>query len=144
MGASFGPGSRPSDGTSLYGEFPPDGFDPSREQRLWVNCDCRHPEHQFILSYWPDETNPPFLYLEVHLARQSFWRRLRYLFGHQCKYGAFQESILTDQHAAEIEDFLFRFRNRDSDTYSKSRDAKQGSVGEADGGAVREAQSPKG
>ena len=78
------------------------------EKRHWVLCDCRDAEHQFLLSYTPgDDWNE--VYLQVHLAKQSFWRRLKYLFGYQSKYGAFQETVIAPAEAARIRDFLNDF-----------------------------------
>lgn len=81
---------------------------PDAERRMHVVCACRSPEHQMILSYFPGEDHPE-VYVEIHLCRQSFWRRLRYLFGYQCKYGAFQEILLSPQTAREIATFLHGF-----------------------------------
>lgn len=60
-----------------------------------VLCECNWAEHQLLIT--KDEYN---LYLEVHLAQHSFFKRLKiglaYIFGHRSRYGAWEEFIIGD------------------------------------------------
>lgn len=68
-------------------------------------CECHSPEHQFIVSYWDDDDGE--VYVEIHLNKKPFWKRLKYaimyIFGHQCKYGAFDEIILSPDDAERLQ-----------------------------------------
>lgn len=63
-----------------------------------VVCDCHSIEHQIILNKFKDEYGVE-VYIQVHLAKKSFLDRLiygiKYIFGYQCMYGAFDEFIVT-------------------------------------------------
>lgn len=85
-----------------------------KERELFVQCDCHSIEHQFLLSYWPDEEDPPMLYLRVHLASwEGFFRRLwaglRYAFGYKSRYGHWDEALVNAKKASEIYGFLGGF-----------------------------------
>ncbi len=58
-------------------------------------CECSSMEHIVCFGFFEDE---PDVYVSVHLAKHSFWKRLvhgiKYIFGHQSKYGDFEEIIL--------------------------------------------------
>ncbi len=84
-------------------------------RRLPIICDCHDLEHQFWFAFDPEDVDYPQLYLEIHLSKQPFFRRLlyavKYIFGRQSKYGAFAEAVLSDNKVAAIEEFLSEFRN---------------------------------
>lgn len=67
-----------------------------------ILCDCHYCEHQIIV-----ESDDGQVFLMVHLCRQSIWRRLKYaikyIFGYRCKYGAFEEIILSSKDFAKVE-----------------------------------------
>ena len=77
----------------------------------WLRCDCSSAEHSILLMFDPEDRDD-MLYVCPHLTKQSFWRRLKYLFGFQSKYGAFEELVLRDAQVAALGDFLSAFRNR--------------------------------
>ena len=58
-------------------------------------CECSSMEHIVCFGFWDEE---PEVYVSVHLRKHNFWKRLKYaikyLFGHQCNYGAFEEVLL--------------------------------------------------
>lgn len=60
-----------------------------------MECECSSMEHIVYFKYWDNE---PEVYVCIHLKKHGFWKRLKYafkyLFGYQCKYGAFEEIIL--------------------------------------------------
>lgn len=64
-------------------------------------CSCHSTEHQMVVLYGEDEINDvkyPEVYIHTHLVKRPFWQRLgyglKYIFGHQSKYGAFDEFII--------------------------------------------------
>lgn len=73
-------------------------------------CECHSLDHMFQLSYHKDV---PTLYFTVHLATETFWRRLltaiKYVFGYRCRYGDFDEIILSLEKAQELRDHLNKF-----------------------------------
>ena len=61
-------------------------------------CSCHNTEHQMVVIYDEDEIEGvkyPMLYIHTHLVKRPFWQRvgygLKYIFGHQSRYGAFDE-----------------------------------------------------
>ncbi len=66
-----------------------------------VICNCGSSEHQIIFTYNEDEKE---VYMEVHLSKQRrffkrFWHALKYIFGYRCRYGDFEEVIITPEDA---------------------------------------------
>ena len=64
-------------------------------------CSCHNTEHQMVVLYGEDEINDvkyPMVYIHTHLVKRPFWQRvgygLKYIFGHQSRYGAFDEFII--------------------------------------------------
>jgi len=71
------------------------------KERDIVICACHSTEHQMVISYSEDIVDGvtyPEVYLHIHLKQKSFWSRVRYaikyIFGYQCRYGAFDEMII--------------------------------------------------
>lgn len=60
-----------------------------------VRCNCSSNEHIVILDQLEDE--PEDVYVSIYLTKHSFlkrlWCALKYIFGYQCKYGAFEDMI---------------------------------------------------
>jgi len=61
------------------------------------------------------------LFLEVHLVKRGFWRRLRsgirYIFGYKCKFGAFDSLTFSPKKAEQIKSLLQEYL----DEVAKSR-----------------------
>ena len=76
------------------------------EHELFV-CTCADIEHQMVLSYFEDE---PEVYVSIHLKKHEFLKRLltaiKYLFGKQSIYGAFDEIILNADSVERLNDIL--------------------------------------
>jgi len=76
------------------------------EHELFV-CACADIEHQMVLSYFDDE---PEVYVSIHLKKHGFFVRLltaiKYLFGKQSMYGAFEEIILNDSSVERLNNIL--------------------------------------
>lgn len=72
-------------------------------------CECSSSEHQMIIRYFPDDDYPE-VYVDVHLVKRSFFKRLKYaikyLFGYQSKYGAWDEIVLNSQHITSLQDVV--------------------------------------
>lgn len=73
-------------------------------------CQCYSTEHQIIIFYDEDENNEgkyPVCYINIHLNKTSFWRRLlygiKYIFGYRSKYGAFEEFIINPKDADKLQ-----------------------------------------
>jgi hypothetical protein len=76
-------------------------------------CACHNTEHQLVVSYDEDEIDErkyPMVYIHTHLAKRPFWQRvnygLKYIFGYQCKYGAFDEFIINQDDVDGIEKII--------------------------------------
>jgi len=72
-------------------------------------CSCHSTEHQMVVLYGEDEINDvkyPMIYIHTHLVKRPFWQRvgygLKYIFGHQSRYGAFDEFIINPDDAEGI------------------------------------------
>ena len=72
-------------------------------------CQCHSAEHQLLFTWWDDEDIQE-VYMRVHLAKHTFWERLvygiKYIFGYQCKYGAFDEMILRKEDAEKLQNVV--------------------------------------
>ena len=70
-------------------------------------CKCSSNEHQMIITVFEDE---PEVFVDIHLTKQSFIKRLiygiKYIFGYQCKYGAFEEVILDKTHINSLKEII--------------------------------------
>ena len=76
-------------------------------------CECHSPEHQFIVRYC-DEDDAKEVYVDIHLTKAPFWQRvwyaIKYIFGYQCKYGAFDEIILNPEDAERLQKVVEHLR----------------------------------
>ena len=72
-------------------------------------CECESPEHLMVVFFEEDE-NHPIVYFQVHLKKISLLKRIiygiKYIFGFQSKYGAFDEFILNKKDYIKIENVL--------------------------------------
>jgi hypothetical protein len=59
---------------------------------------------------YPDGTKDPIVYIHTHLNKRPFWQRLKYgikyIFGYQCRYGAFDEFIINPKDIDKIKDII--------------------------------------
>jgi hypothetical protein len=73
-------------------------------------CECHSTEHQIVIHYSEDKSKNgkiyPMCYLHVHLNKRPFWGRvkygIKYIFGYQCKYGAFDEFIFNPKDSKKL------------------------------------------
>lgn len=68
-----------------------------------ILCACQSCEHQMIFMKDEDEQ---LIYTRVHLTKKTFWQRLKYsikyIFGHQSMFGAFDEMMLDHTHSESL------------------------------------------
>ena len=79
-----------------------------------IICSCHSTEHQIVVLYEKNDIHP-MVYLHIHLNKQTFWRRLvygiKYIFGRQSRYGAFDEIILNPEDAPKFEKIFLYLSN---------------------------------
>lgn len=84
-----------------------------------VICECHSTEHQMVFLYDDDEITFPnsdvtrnikTVYIHTHLNKHPFWTRvkygIRYIFGYQSRYGAFDEFIINPEDVHKFEDVV--------------------------------------
>lgn len=80
--------------------------------RELVVCSCGNNEHQMIFTTFPDEG---FVYAIIHLTKLPFLKRLKlgikYIFGYQSRYGAFDEIVLDKYHIPSLEKVISKLKN---------------------------------
>lgn len=80
-------------------------------KRSILVCECNSLEHQFAI--WFDEEYNQ-LYIEPHLKRRPLLERIKYaikyIFGHQSNYGAFDEIIIKPVDAGELIEYLQKYK----------------------------------
>ena len=77
-------------------------------------CECHSTDHQIILSYSEDVDKEgktyPMCYAHVHLRKHRFFGRvihgIKYIFGYQCRYGAFDEFIFNPEDAPKLQELV--------------------------------------
>ena len=62
-------------------------------------CPCSDPEHHIIYNMFDDEEE---IYLHVQLNNgkwyQRVWKAIKYVFGYKCKFGHFDEFIISSEN----------------------------------------------
>ena len=75
-----------------------------KEDKILI-CACHNSEHQILIH---EDIIDGEVYMDIHLAKRSFLERLiygiKYIFGYQCKYGAFDEFIFKKEHSKQLID----------------------------------------
>lgn len=73
---------------------------------LTIYCDCGLSEHQFAFRDLGDDFPEKVVSLEVNLCKRPFfkrlWHGLKYIFGHQSRFGAFDEVLIGEMEAHRI------------------------------------------
>jgi hypothetical protein len=86
-------------------------------------CNCHSTEHQLVILYEEDTTEEgrtyPMCYFHIHLNKKPFWKRVKYgiayIFGRQCKYGAFDEFIFNPDDADKLQHLTDYLRSQKED-----------------------------
>lgn len=76
-------------------------------QKKVLICDCNLADHNIIISYDDNYPNWNEIFINYHLAKKPFLKRIKYgikyIFGYQSKFGAYDEFILSaDEHNIKI------------------------------------------
>ena len=70
-------------------------------------CACSSNEHQVIIDYDNDDNT---VYCHIHLQQRPFWSRvkngLKYIFGHYCRYGHWDEFIWCDKDVLKLKELI--------------------------------------
>ena len=77
-------------------------------KRTLFTCRCSSLQHMLVVSADDED-----FFLEVHLSPLPFWRRMgnaiRYALGKRCKYGDFEEIVLSPASAVALGDTLIEW-----------------------------------
>jgi hypothetical protein len=69
-------------------------------------CECHSIDH-CLSFFYEEEDGHPLVFFNVHLNKRPLWERIkygiRYIFGKQSRYGAFDEFILNPDDRAQIQ-----------------------------------------
>lgn len=101
---------------------------PHDEEVEVLFCECHSPEHQVILTYWPDdEPIEKMLYVQIHLINydnffKRLWAGLRYAFGYHCKYGHWDEVLISPEIGEQLSSFLNKFLYGETATIKENTD----------------------
>ena len=82
-------------------------------------CECNSTEHQMVINYseeqYPNGVKIPMIYIHTHLNKRPFWERLKYgikyIFGYQCRYGAFDEFIINPSDTDKLKEVIKYLNN---------------------------------
>lgn len=91
------------------------------EDKEILICSCHSTDHQLIILYEDEEIDNvkyPICYFHIHLNKRPFLERvkygLKYIFGYQCNYGAFDEFIFYPKDADKVQElanYLKKLKN---------------------------------
>jgi hypothetical protein len=81
----------------------------TENDKVILVCECNSTEHQIVI-YYSDDEGEPTSYLHIHLNKKPFvWRLyygIRYIFGRQCNYGAFDEFIFNTDDVEKLQELV--------------------------------------
>lgn len=79
-------------------------------------CECNSTEHQMVFLYDTEDKEHKMVYVHVHLNKKPFLERLKYgikyIFGYQSKYGAFDEFIFNPDDYKKLKDVLRHIKDK--------------------------------
>lgn len=73
-----------------------------------ITCACQSPEHIMLADF--DEDNN-LVFLSVHLCPERnifkrIWKAIKYIFGHICIYGTFDEFVIDNSNVNEFKEIV--------------------------------------
>lgn len=75
-------------------------------------CACGSTQHQMVFDYFTDDPDWTEIYISIHLAKLPWYKRIwvavRYVFGAQSRYGAFEEIVLMPEQVSQLIKILQR------------------------------------
>lgn len=81
----------------------------------YLECACCSNEHLVKLIYDDGTHDIPFLAMYVQLIQEPWykriWKGIKYIFGHQCVYGHWDEFIFDEKTALKFKFLLTRYIN---------------------------------
>lgn len=101
------------------------GRDPLETTAILMLCDCGCREHMIGFSYWPKDDWPE-LFFEFHLTTsrnilQRAWAAIRYVLGHRCRYGEWDELVMNPNDAKSLAEFLTEYAEIALKQYDKTQ-----------------------
>jgi hypothetical protein len=81
-------------------------------ERYYIECDCYSQEHTICFTLDDDEEFP-CIYVNVQLSRfhnffGRLWLAIKYVFGHECRFGHWDEAVISGEKVSEIYDLCYR------------------------------------
>jgi hypothetical protein len=77
-----------------------------------IRCKCYSSEHIMIVD---EDLEDKLIYVHIHLSKKTLWKRfkhaVKYIFGYQCRFGAFDEMILDKENTEDLYEMLKRIHN---------------------------------
>lgn len=74
-----------------------------------IICSCGSTEHQMVFHPSPFE-NEKEVFIHIHLNKRPWLERLKYgmkyIFGYQCAYGAFDEMIISKDNVGKLKEVI--------------------------------------
>ena len=76
----------------------------------YFECDCHDNEHLLRFSIWYDEDVPEceiyaHFFLNTHGFFKRIWIALKYVFGYKCRYGHWNEWIISRDDTEKLRNF---------------------------------------
>lgn len=85
-----------------------------RKEEILI-CECGNTEHQVLFLYDIEDNDDKVTYMHTHLVKYGFFARLKYaikyIFGYQSKYGAFDEFIFKSNDIHKLEKVIAHLKN---------------------------------
>ena len=82
-------------------------------------CDCCSTEHQMVAYYDEDFEPNGEVFVHIHLNKRPFWERLvygiKYIFGYECRFGAFDEFIFNPEDADKLQKIVDYMKKTQAD-----------------------------
>jgi len=96
----------------------------SKMEKQYFECSCHSPEHTLSFTFDNDESFPA-IYGCVFLGERPWYKRLwaatKYVFGHKCKYGHFDEFIFDPEDCDRMIGIMKRLKSTDRKTKAKRK-----------------------
>ena len=78
-------------------------------------CDCNDPEHLILfLTVENVLDDDKLVFAEIHLVKRRFikrlWYGIKYILGYRCKYGAFDEIVISKYNYGTLEKVVKYFK----------------------------------
>jgi len=80
-------------------------------------CECNSTEHQIVFNKIDDDSDDKQIYCHIYLSDYpNFFKRviigIKYIFGYKCKYGHWDEFILSKKHSDDLKEMSEYLKNK--------------------------------